>query len=545
MVTLTPGIGVHWKCRSEQAAFKSSGMIGGMYPARDRSRKGVTVKSEPMLRREMLKRSGIGALALAAPAWLSPGAGAQTASSKIRNAASGGDRPTVAEDIARWVAELRYEQLPPNVIARAKRVLLDTLGCALGAIGAEPVHMAQRVVAMQGGNPQATILGIGRKVSCDQAAFLNGMALRYLDYNDYIALGRPHHGSMNVAPALAVAEMQGLTGKDLLLGLIAGYELEVRLRDAIAAKGREGWDNTSIVAQYASAATAAKLLRLDEVKLANALAIAGSNANTLAEVRQGAEMTPAKGSAEPMALRNGVFAALLARAGLTYPLTIFEGKNGFAKIVSGTFDDAILRKRSGDFQILKSCIKLWPCVGTAQAPIAAALEIRKRQPRPEEISTVTVALSDFAYKQQAAFPEEIKSREHADHSVPYIVARALLDGDVRVNDFEEKRFKDPRALALVRKLAVRSEAWLSSENLGANLEVVSQNGTVLMANVPIPPGNMLNPAGDAELTRKFLALSESVLGRGRAQRAIEVILTVETMSNLGNLLNALSPSKPG
>jgi 2-methylcitrate dehydratase PrpD len=114
-----------------------------------------------------------------------------------------------------------------------------------------------------------------------------------------------------------------------------------------------------------------------------------------------------------------------------------------------------------------------------------------------------------------------------------------------VNDFEEKRFKDPRALALVRKLAVRSEAWLSSENLGANLEVVSQNGTVLMTNVPIPPGNMLNPAGDAELTRKFLALSESVLGRGRAQRAIEVILTVETMSNLGNLLNALSPSKPG
>src|SRR5437660_4331635 len=94
--------------------------------------------------------------------------------------------------------------------------------------------MAQKVVAMQGGNPQATILGIGRKVSCDQAAFLNGMALRYLDYNDYIAMGRPHHGSMNITPALAVAEMQGLTGKELLLGLVAGYELEVRLRDATA-----------------------------------------------------------------------------------------------------------------------------------------------------------------------------------------------------------------------------------------------------------------------------------------------------------------------
>jgi 2-methylcitrate dehydratase len=493
-----------------------------------------------MKRREFITLVG-GAAAGLSPAWPGPVAFAQTAASKS-DARSGGRGPTVAEDIARWVVELRYEQLPPDVIARAKRVLLDTLGCALGAIGAEPVRAAQRVVALQGGNPQATILGLGRKASCDQAAFLNGMALRYFDYNDYIALGRPNHASINVAPALAVAEMQGLSGKALLLGLVAGYELEVRLRDAIAGKRREGWDDTSIEAQYASAATAGKLLQLDEGKLANALAIAGSNANTLAEVRRGAELTPAKGSAEPMAARNGVFAALLARAGLTYPLTIFEGEYGFAKMVSGSFDEAILRKRSGDFQILKSCVKLWPCVGTAQAPIAAALEIHKRQPRSEEISTITVALSDFAYRQQVAYPEDISTREHADHSIPYTVARALLDGDVGVDDFEEVRFRDPRALALKRKLAVRPDASLSNENLGANLEVTLQNGTVLRASVPIPPGNMLNPAGDAELTRKFLALSEAVLGRARAQRAIEIILAVDTMPDLGNLLNALSPS---
>ena len=429
-----------------------------------------------------------------------------SAGSGITRAKRGG--PTVAEDIARWVVELRYEQLPPDVIARAKRVLLDTLGCALGALTAEPVQMAQQVVAMQGGNPQATILGSDRKVACDQAAFLNGMALRYLDYNDYVALGRPNHASINVAPALAVAEMQGATGQDLLLGLVAGYELEVRLRDATARSEREGFDGTSIGAQYACAATAGKLLRLDAVKLANALAIAGSNANTLAEVRRGAEMTPAKGSAEPLAARNGVFAALLARAGLAYPLTIFEGKDGFGTAVSGTLDEAILRNRSGDFQILKSCIKLWPCVGTAQAPAAAALDIRKRQLRPDEISSITVALSDFAYKQQAAFPEEINTREHADHSVPYIVARALLDGEVRTTDFEEKRFKDPRASALMRKLTLRPEVSLSNENLGANIEVVSRDGSVLAANVPIPPCNMLNPPSDAELITKFLALAE-------------------------------------
>jgi 2-methylcitrate dehydratase len=427
------------------------------------------------------------------------------------------------------------------VIARAKRVLLDTIGCALGAIGAQPVRAAQQVVALQGGNPQATILGLGRKASCDQAAFLNGMAIRYFDYNDYIAMGRPNHASINVAAALAVAEMQGLSGKAMLLGLVAGYEMEVRLRDAIAAKRREGWDDTSIEAQYASAVTAGKLLQLDEVKMANALAIAGSNANTLAEVRRGAELTPAKGSAEPMAVRAGVFAALLARAGLNYPLTIFEGEYGFAKMVTASFDEAILRKRTGDFQILKSCIKLWPCVGTAQAPIAAALDVHKRLPGPEQIASITAGLSDFAYRQQIAYPEEISTREHADHSIPYLVARALLDGDVKVTDFEEARFKDPRALALKRKLKVRSDASLSNEDIGADLEVMLQNGTTLKARVPIPPGNMLNPASDADLTRKFLALSEAVLGKERAQKAIEVILAVDTMPDLGGLLNALSP----
>jgi 2-methylcitrate dehydratase len=488
--------------------------------------KGPASASERILRRDLLKYCGLGALALAAPPC--------PAATK---------KPTVAEDMARWVVGLAYEDLPPDVIARAKRVLLDTIGCALGAIGAQPVRMAQQVVAQQGGRAQATVLGLGRKVSCDQAAFLNGMALRYFDYNDYVGMGRPNHASINVAPALAVAEMQGLGGKALLIGLIAGYEVEVRLRDAIAtAKRREGWDDTSIEAQYASAAAAGKLLGLNSLQLANALAIAGSNANTLAEVRRGAELTPAKGSAEPMAARNGVFAALLARAGLAYPLTIFEGEYGFAKIVSGSLDQALLRERAGDFGILKSCIKLWPCVGTAQAPIAAAIEVYQHHPGTHDIAAITVGLSEFGYRQQIAYPEEISTREHADHSVAYLVARALSDGDVRVTDFEEARFKDPRALALTKKLAFRLDASLSNENLGANVTVTLQNGMVLTANVPIPPGNMLNPASDAQLTRKFLALTETVLGRERAQRAIEAILAVDTMPDLKALLSALSPS---
>jgi 2-methylcitrate dehydratase len=503
------------------------------------------MRLEPMLRREVLKRCGVAALAFAAPSLTASVARARTAPPESAGSRNTSGRATIVEDIARWLEELRYEELPANVVARAKRVTLDTLGCALGALDAEPVHLARQVVARQGGNQQATIIGVGGKVSCDQAAFLNGMALRYLDYNDYIALGRPHHASINVAPALAVAEMQDASGKDLLLGFVAGYELEVRLRDAIAAKEQEGWDGTSIVAQYASAATAGKLLRLDAPKLANALAIAGSNANTLGEVRRGAEMTPAKGSAEPMAARNGVFAALLAREGLNYPLTMLDGQYGYGKMVAGTLDESVLRNRTGEFQIIKSCIKLWPCVGTAQAPIAAALEIYKQQPHADEIERVTVGLSEFAYRQQIAYPDQINTREHADHSVPYTVARALLGGEVVVNDFQEQRFRDPRALTLVKRITLRSDPSLSNANIGAAVQAVSRAGRVYSASVPIPPGSMLNPADDASLIRKFFALSERVLGRARAQQAIEVTLSLDTVPSLEDLLTAVTPSKQG
>jgi 2-methylcitrate dehydratase len=453
----------------------------------------------------------------------------------------GQPRTTIVEDIARWIVDLRYEDLPPNVVATAKRALFDSIGCLLGGVDAPPVRMAEQVVALQGGNPQATAIGLGRKVSCDQAAFLNAMALRYLDYNDYVAMGRPHHASINIAPALAVAEMEGLSGKDLLLGMVVGYEVQIRLRDAVGGRGREGWDGTSTTVQYSSAAAAGKLLGLNAERLANAIAIAGSNASTLAEVRRGEELTPAKGSAEPMAARNGTFAALLARAGLSYPLTILEGDNGYGKMVTGSLNEAVLRRRPTQFEILKSSIKLWPCVGTAQAPIAAALEARRQMQPSEDIAGVTVALSRFAYDQQQRYPDEINTREHADHSVRYLVARALLFGNITVDDFEEAKFKDARTLALVGKVVLRSDPSLPNDALGAIIETQLSNGRVVRSNVPIPPGDMRNPADDASLNRKFFALSDRVLGPQRAQTAAQAIRSVDSLADLSVLLSAISP----
>jgi 2-methylcitrate dehydratase len=519
------------------------------------------MKSLRFLRRDFLKTFGVGAMALTSHGWAPrflQSLHAQTTAPQETETRSHGEersRTAVAEDVGAWVEKLRYEDLPPQIVAKTKRVLLDTVGCALGAVDAAPVRFAQQTIFFQGGNPQATLLGLGRKVSCDQAAFLNGMAIRYLDYNDYAALGDPNHCSINVAPALAVAEMRGLTGKDLLLGITVGYEVQLRLRDAITGGPLvRGWDVGTITTNYASAATAAKLLGLNALQIANAMAIAGAHGNTLGEVRGGAllsggEMTPSKGTADPMSARAGTFAALLAQQGLSYPVTILEGVYGFGKKVTGALREDLLRQRTGDFQILKSCTKMWPCFMYGQAPIAAALEIHKRNVNTAEIQSITVPLSEYAYENQQDFKGEITAREHADHSIPYVVARALLDGDVKADDFEPNRFREPRAIELLRKVTLRPEPSLTSANreaAGAYIEVTLRNGTVLRAEVPHPPGSMQNPPTDPMLSRKFLNLSEPVLGRARAEKAIEVILRADSLASLRELVEAVSsPARSG
>ena len=516
---------------------------------------------KPIIRRDFLKAWAAGALAVASPGWSAPLVAAQAGPPEVESSegrskpsGKGGEgrpRTTVLEDMGRWLADLRYEDLPPEVVHKARLVLLDTLGCALGAIDAPPVRIAREVITLQGGKPQSTIIGVGSKFSCEQAAFLNGMAIRYLDYNDYAAGISPHHCSINLAPALAIAEMRGLGGKEVILGVIAGYEVQLRLRDASEVGARGGFDYPSITTQYGAAATAAKVLGLDARGIAQSIAIAGANANTLSEVRGGAlasggEMTPSKGTADPMGVRNGTFSALLAQAGLTYPLSVIDGKEGFGRVITGVLKEDLLRTRSGEFQIMKSCNKMWPCAATVQAPIAAAIKVHDQKAPADEIESIAIGLTAAAYKQQQDYLGEITVREHADHSIPYAASRALADGEVRVEDFDEKRFRETRVLALVKKVTLRLDPSLTATDkdaLGANVEVRLKNGSVVSASMPYPPGTLQNPADEGLLTRKFLALAEGVLGKQRAAKAPEVILSVDRMSNLSALLSAVSPAK--
>ena len=174
-------------------------------------------------RRTLLRTCGLGSLALLMPSSVSRLAGQQG-----REPALPAPTSNMLNDLASWAVRVRYEDFPPAVIAKTKRLMLDTIGCAIGAIDGDPIRIATEVVRQQGGHPQATVLGGGWKASAEQATFLNAMAIRYLDFNDYAAFGYPHHPSINAGAALAMAEMLQLSGADALLGLAVAYEVHIR-----------------------------------------------------------------------------------------------------------------------------------------------------------------------------------------------------------------------------------------------------------------------------------------------------------------------------
>jgi len=166
----------------------------------------------------------------------------------------------------------------------------------------------------------------------------------------------------------------------------------------------------------------------------------------------------------------------------------------------------------------------------------------------DDIRQVTLHLSDFGYQQQQGFLGEINTREHADHSAPYLVARAFIDGDVQIEHFEERRFREPKPLAFIERIKMLADPALTTSGgdvLGARMEVTLQDGSVQKADVPYPPGSYQNPATDEQIQHKFLALSSRILGQAGAKRAMEAILTVDTKASLTNLISVLAPAKGG
>jgi 2-methylcitrate dehydratase len=443
----------------------------------------------------------------------------------------------LAQRLAEFSEGLRFEDLPPAVVREAKRRIIDSLGCAFGAWNAEPCAIARRVASRFSTEAGATLLGTARRAPPDWAAFANGCLVRYLDFNDTYLSKEPAHPSDNIAAALAVAETESASGRELITAIVLGYEIQCRLCDAASLRAR-GWDHVSYVA-FSSALAAARLMRLDARRTEQAVNIAGVSSASLRQSRAG-ELSHWKGCTVAHAARRGVFSALLAREGMTGPAPIFEGEFGFEKLVSGQPLALPIEDWSG-FMILRTSIKFWPAEYHSQSAIAAALKLRKRIGDADRIESVLVQSHDAAVDIIGSGPEKWRpaSRETADHSLPYIVAVALADDEVTEGQFAPTRFTAEKLLDLLGRVTVERSAELTALYPEAVANIVTartRDGRTHIERCDFPPGSAKNPLSDSQVEEKFRALAEPLLGPDRATRLLDAIWGLEAMESVRGLL---------
>jgi 2-methylcitrate dehydratase len=425
---------------------------------------------------------------------------------------------TLADRLAAFALAARFDNLPESVVVEARRRLIDTFACAIGALNEPAPTIARRAASAVRAEPGAALFGGGRSAT-DWAAFANGVHIRYLDCNDtYLSL-EPAHPSDNWAAVMAAGEHAGADGRAWITAAAVAYEVQCRLCDAASIRAR-GWDHVTY-GSLSSALAAAKLFGLSHAQAAHALGIAGTTGTALRLTRAG-ELSMWKGCAFAHAARNGVFATLLAREGLTGPAPLFEGDMGFCQQVSGPITLAQLGGPSAaDWMLPKTSIKFWPAEYHSQSAIAAALELRPRINDPARIRLIEIATFRTAVEIIGQDPEKWhpRTRETADHSLPYCTAVALVDGTVSAAQFTTERMNDRALLDLVSRTTVVEDPALTAgypTGIPNRVKVTLDDGSILESEVSFPPGHDKNPLTDAQLEAKFQGLVVPILGAGRA-----------------------------
>ena len=449
--------------------------------------------------------------------------------------------PTIAEQMSSWTVALHYSHLPAEVTHLAKRMIIDTIGCAIGAYTSEPSKIARDLAATVTSAQPCTVIGSGQATSPDLATFANGVMIRYLDYNDGYTSQESGHPSDSIAAVLAATEMAGLGGRRAITATVAAYEAFCRLGDAATLRYR-GYDHVTNGC-IASILGATRSLGLSEEQTHQALNLGIAPNIALGQTRGGV-LSHWKGCAYANASRNAVFATMLAQRGLTGPAPIFEGEHGFFRAV--TQEPYTLETFGGGdipYKITECSIKRFPLGQYSQTVVQAALEAREKMPAVvvDEIAEVNIRTLQKAIDIMAGDEEkwDPKSRETADHSMPYTTAVALTYGQVHQSHFAEQYYRSRRLLDLTGRVKVAASAEAdrrAPEAMLCDVEVVTKSGERYTAEVPYHKGHYKNPMTDAEVEAKFRSLAQDLLSPAQTDALLEKLWNLEEVEDIGEVL---------
>lgn len=459
---------------------------------------------------------------------------------------------SVVRDFTRFVMEIEEHRLTVAAKHAAKRCLVDALGCAIASLGTDVMKALTTVASTSTSTRPATLFGSGVGTTPEMAAFVNGSAIRSLDYNDdYFGTdtSRAHgdtgpHPSDNIGGVLAATQMAGADGAEALLGIVTAYEICGQLVDEVVIRGN-GWDHP-IFHSIATAGAAARLMRLSAKQTANAIRLATVPNICLYQTRVG-EISNWKGLAGPNGSRNGLFAAILAETGITGPEMAFEGARGFMNQLDHQFSLGPFGGPERHFRVEYTYFKHLPLRYEMQLPVQLALRLRD-EVVPSEIASLRVHMESKSVVDRAEEPAlwQPDSRETADHSGPYLIASALLYGYIDNATFEPERFRDGKVLAITDTIElVEDPAYTASFpwQMACRFEVELKNGRQLNVFGENPNGHPRNPMSDQAINEKFLRQVQPSLGHERAEALLGTLWNLEREGSLDRVFELMKLRK--
>ena len=450
----------------------------------------------------------------------------------------------LAERLAAYADRLRYDDIDAATIERVKSHVIDVLGCGIAAFDEPPVRIC-RDVALATSGGASLVIGTARRTTPELAAFANGAAFRYYDLNDAYVGRMAGHPSDHIAACLAVAESERASAAELITSIVLAYEINCRLIDALDIAAR-GWD-PPVLSLPAVALAAGKLMKLPADQLLQAVNLAINDHIPMGQTRTQTN-SDWKGLADAEAARNAVFAATLARGGLTGPAPIFEGRKGFFELVSGPADVDVdaFGGRGVPFRIHQCGIKPYQSVIYAQTAIEAGIALAREVGDLDRIAAIEIATSRRGYEQTGRDPEKWTpaTRDTADHSLPYITARAMFDGDINNDSYAPEKLRDPRILAFMHKITVREDPALTARTgpstVPTRVTAILADGQRIVREVDDVPGFVGRPMGRPDIERKFRSNIGHRWPPQRTDATLQALWALDRTDDLSSLLGTLS-----
>jgi len=450
--------------------------------------------------------------------------------------------------IAQFIAQLRYEDIPDEVITRIKLLILDALGCALYGSGLEWSRILRTALVQLDATKACRVWGTSERLSAPHAALINGSLVQSFELDDVHRQGVLHVGAVTLPPLLAVTELRpDMSGPDLLRAAVAGYEIGPRVGKCMGPEHiGQGWHSGATVGVFSAVSGAASALRLTAEQAVHALGIAGTQASGLMAAQYGAMV---KRMHAGRAAQSGLYGALLAEAGYTGIVDVFESPyGGFCTTFSRSNDrfnlDELSWELGRQWETLRISLKFYSCVASNHTTLDAIRMLQAKTPfSADDVASIVVHGSQVTVE-HVGWPYQPRGLVSAQLNLPFCVATLLLEGDAFVDQFTDAVVDDGRRIALSKRVSVVHDPSITER--GSNyrhmvrVEVHLKNGTNLKQTVEAPRGSEKSFASEADIVQKFKKLATHAVGEAKAEAIINLVFGAEKLTRAEEIVQALA-----